>query len=336
MAQKFAFYYLLTGDMFNPIYNRSVLVVFEFVFNIILVIFPLLILKDLGIFVEYFLRKVNIFHSHFFAKEALKWCLLAIGVVGAFYGTFEALKVPDVKRVEVRLPNLPFSLENYRIALLADLHVGRLMNQQWLEAVVNRTNQLEANMIVLAGDLVEGRVNEIADQVGAYRNLKAKDGVYAVLGNHEWYHGANALEQLFESLGMDVLRNEYKVIRSQGVTMAVVGYDDPGSAHVRSGVQKFSLPKNLTDIPVVLVSHRPIPQEPLGSVNLGLSGHTHGGLYTLFQPLVAWANRGFVQGLYLINDHFYWYVSPGTGLWTGMSLRLGVQSEITEIVLRRK
>ena len=85
---------------------------------------------------------------------------------------------------------------------------------------------------------------------------------------------------------------------------------------------------------MILLAHQPLGARALEGVDLQLSGHTHGGLYLLIQPIIAYFNDGFVDGLYQANDRAQIYVSPGTGLWTGMALRLGVPSEITEITLR--
>ena len=87
---------------------------------------------------------------------------------------------------------------------------------------------------------------------------------------------------------------------------------------------------------MILLAHQPAGAREVQGVDLQLSGHTHGGLYMLYQPVVALGNDGFVTGHYQANDRTQLDVTPGTGLWTGMSLRLGVPSEITEIVLKKR
>ncbi len=340
LSQKFTFYYFLSEDFFNPVYNRTVLIACEALFNILLVMLPLLVLKDLGFWISRLVNLTGLSVSWPFSRDSVKWALLAISMVGAFYGTYAALKVPDVKRVEIQIKNLPSEFENYRLVLMADLHIGRLMNQEWLEATIERANALKPDAIVLSGDLIEGKVGELASMVAPYRQLQAKDGVYAVSGNHEWYHGALFWERYFESLGIQMMENRHAVITRGNANLVIAGTIDRAAGRFFGQTQyQPDLKKALAGAPegpVILLAHQPAGAREVQGVDLQLSGHTHGGLYTLYQPVVALGNDGFVTGHYQANDRTQLYVTPGTGLWTGMSLRLGVPSEITEIVLKKR
>lgn len=340
LSQKFTFYYFLSGDFFNPVYNRTVLIACEALFNILLVMLPLLVLKDLGFWISRLVNLTGLSVSWPFSRDSVKWALLAISMVGAFYGTYAALKVPDVKRVEIQIKNLPSEFENYRLVLMADLHIGRLMNQEWLEATIERANALKPDAIVLSGDLIEGKEGELASMVAPYRQLQAKDGVYAVSGNHEWYHGALFWERYFESLGIQMMENRHAVITRGNANLVIAGTIDRAAGRFFGQTQyQPDLKKALAGAPegpVILLAHQPAGAREVQGVDLQLSGHTHGGLYTLYQPVVALGNDGFVTGHYQANDRTQLYVTPGTGLWTGMSLRLGVPSEITEIVLKKR
>lgn len=340
LSQKFTFYYFLSGDFFNPVYNRTVLIACEALFNILLVMLPLLVLKDLGFWISRLVNLTGLSVSWPFSRDSVKWALLAISMVGAFYGTYAALKVPDVKRVEIQIKNLPSEFENYRLVLMADLHIGRLMNQEWLEATIERANALKPDAIVLSGDLIEGKVGELASMVAPYRQLQAKDGVYAVSGNHEWYHGALFWERYFESLGIQMMENRHAVITRGNANLVIAGTIDRAAGRFFGQTQyQPDLKKALAGAPegpVILLAHQPAGAREVQGVDLQLSGHTHGGLYTLYQPVVALGNDGFVTGHYQANDRTQLYVTPGTGLWTGMSLRLGAPSEITEIILKKR
>lgn len=340
LSQKFTFYYFLSGDFFNPVYNRTVLIVCEALFNILLVMLPLLVLKDLGFWISRLVNLTGLSVSWPLSRDSVKWALLAISMVGAFYGTYAALKVPDVKRVEIQIKNLPSEFENYRLVLMADLHIGRLMNQEWLEATIERANALKPDAIVLSGDLIEGKVGELASMVAPYRQLQAKDGVYAVSGNHEWYHGALSWERYFESLGIQMMENRHAVIARGDANLVIAGTIDRAAGRFFGQTQyQPDLKKALAGVPegpVILLAHQPVGAREVQGVDLQLSGHTHGGLYMLYQPVVALGNDGFVTGHYQANDRTQLYVTPGTGLWTGMSLRLGVPSEITEIILKKR
>lgn len=340
LSQKFTFYYFLSGDFFNPVYNRTVLIACEALFNILLVMLPLLVLKDLGFWICRLVNLTGLSVSWPLSRNSMKWALLAISMVGAFYGTYAALKVPDVKRVEIQIKNLPSEFENYRLVLMADLHIGRLMNQEWLEATIERANALKPDAIVLSGDLIEGKVGELASMVAPYRQLQAKDGVYAVSGNHEWYHGALFWERYFESLGIQMMENRHAVITRGNANLVIAGTIDRAAGRFFGQTQyQPDLKKALAGAPegpVILLAHQPAGAREVQGVDLQLSGHTHGGLYTLYQPVVALGNDGFVTGHYQANDRTQLYVTPGTGLWTGMSLRLGAPSEITEIILKKR
>lgn len=340
LSQKFTFYYFLSGDFFNPVYNRTVLIACEALFNILLVMLPLLVLKDLGFWISRLVNLTGLSVSWPFSRDSVKWALLAISMAGAFYGTYAALKVPDVKRVEIQIKNLPSEFENYRLVLMADLHIGRLMNQEWLEATIERANALKPDAIVLSGDLIEGKVGELASMVAPYRQLQAKDGVYAVSGNHEWYHGALFWERYFESLGIQMMENRHAVITRGNANLVIAGTIDRAAGRFFGQTQyQPDLKKALAGVPegpVILLAHQPAGAREVQGVDLQLSGHTHGGLYTLYQPVVALGNDGFVTGHYQANDRTQLYVTPGTGLWTGMSLRLGAPSEITEIILKKR
>lgn len=340
LSQKFTFYYFLSGDFFNPVYNRTVLIACEALFNILLVMLPLLVLKDLGFWISRLVNLTGLSVSWPFSRDSVKWALLAISMVGAFYGTYAALKVPDVKRVEIQIKNLPSEFENYRLVLMADLHIGRLMNQEWLEATIERANALKPDAIVLSGDLIEGKEGELASMVAPYRQLQAKDGVYAVSGNHEWYHGALFWERYFESLGIQMMENRHAVITRGNANLVIAGTIDRAAGRFFGQTQyQPDLKKALAGAPegpVILLAHQPAGAREVQGVDLQLSGHTHGGLYTLYQPVVALGNDGFVTGHYQANDRTQIYVTPGTGLWTGMSLRLGAPSEITEIILKKR
>ncbi len=340
LSQKFTFYYFLSGDFFNPVYNRTVLIACEALFNILLVMLPLLVLKDLGFWISRLVNLTGLSVSWPFSRDSVKWALLAISMVGAFYGTYAALKVPDVKRVEIQIKNLPSEFENYRLVLMADLHIGRLMNQEWLEATIERANALKPDAIVLSGDLIEGKEGELASMVAPYRQLQAKDGVYAVSGNHEWYHGALFWERYFESLGIQMMENRHAVITRGNANLVIAGTIDRAAGRFFGQTQyQPDLKKALAGAPegpVILLAHQPAGAREVQGVDLQLSGHTHGGLYTLYQPVVALGNDGFVTGHYQANDRTQLYVTPGSGLWTGMSLRLGAPSEITEIILKKR
>lgn len=267
---------------------------------------------------------------------------LAIGmlaIVLAPIAVWQAVRVPDVRSIDIQVPGLAAEFDGFRIVQLTDLHASRLLEAPWMNAVVNKTNALDADMIVISGDLADGTVKDRLADIAPLERLHAKYGVYAVVGNHEYYTNYRSWLTHFKSLGLDVLLNEHRLIQKGESTLALAGITDvasyqheqekPNIAAAIAGIPK--------DIPIIALSHRPseaIPNAAAG-VDVQLSGHTHGGQVLGLHYIVAKANAGFVSGLYTVENMLL-YVSNGTGLWAGFPLRLGVTSEITEITLRPK
>lgn len=262
--------------------------------------------------------------------------LLALGL-GSF-GVWQAVKVPEVKRMEIALARLPAAFEGYRIVHLTDLHVSRLLDGDWAKSVVARSNALGADAILISGDLIDGSVSLRAPDYPALAHLHARDGVFASPGNHEYYSGYRQWMQTFERLGFVMLPNRHALIRRGDAVLVVAGVTDQVAGG--RGEVAPDLAAALAGAPEgvrILLDHRPAhaaENRKLG-IDLQLSGHTHGGHALGLHRLVAAFNNGFVSGLYSLGD-MQLYVGNGAGLWPGFALRLGKPSEITEITLRRQ
>jgi predicted MPP superfamily phosphohydrolase len=259
---------------------------------------------------------------------------VALAAVGAtvVYGLVHARTGPVVRRVRIPFARLPASGDGYTIVQLTDVHIGPLLGERFARRVVDRVNALAPDLIVLTGDLVDGRVAELRRHVAPLGDLRARDGVFAVTGNHEYYWDADAWLAELRTLGIRVLRNE-RVAIAAGFELA--GVDDSSSVKMAVGHGE-DIPRALAGrdpaLPVVLLAHHPstIPRAVLAGVDLQLSGHTHGGqllplgwLSRLFEPHVAGLARFGATWL---------YVSEGTGFW-GPPLRVGTSCEIAMITL---
>jgi predicted MPP superfamily phosphohydrolase len=235
-----------------------------------------------------------------------------------------------VKRVEVGLARLPATLTGTRIVQLSDVHVGPTIRRKFIERVVERTNALEPDVIVITGDLVDGSVAQLRDHVAPLAGLRAKHGVYFVTGNHEYYSGVEAWCDELSKLGIRVLRNERVSIGTDEASFDLAGVDD---YNARPNLPKALAGRDPTR-ELVLLAHQPraIHEANHHGVGLQLSGHTHGGQifpWNLFVRL----QQPVVSGLAKFGNAFV-YVSNGTGYW-GPPMRLGAPAEITEIVLSR-
>lgn len=267
---------------------------------------------------------------------------LLIGIVAlglAVIGVSQAARLPEVRSVDVEVPNLPRAFEGYRILQLTDLHSSRLFQAPWVDAVVTMANGLDVDLVAITGDLIDGSVEARRGDVEPLRRLKARDGVWAIPGNHEYFFGAEDWMAHVRSLGIRTLENEHAVIGRDGASFVLAGVTDlsapetgrpgPDLARALEGAPAGS--------PVVLLDHQPMKARLAADagVALQLSGHTHGGMILGFHRLLALANGGFVSGLYRAGDMAL-YVSNGTGIWPGFALRLGKPSEMTVIKLRKR
>lgn len=255
----------------------------------------------------------------------------------AAVAVWQAVRVPDVRALEIRLANLPEELDGLRIVQLTDLHASRLLERPWMQEVVARTNALKPDLIVITGDLVDGTVSARADDVAPLSGLSAPLGVYAIPGNHEYYAEYQPWIAHFSGLGIQMLLNQHTQIESHGARFVLAGITDrvaephgqpmPDIEAALAGVGKEET--------VVLLSHRPpgAKENARAGADLQLSGHTHGGQVLGMHWVTRMANEGYVSGLYPV-DEMQLYVSNGAGLWPGFAMRLGVNSEITLITLR--
>jgi predicted MPP superfamily phosphohydrolase len=259
-----------------------------------------------------------------------------IGMTGALsgYALWQGMRKVAVKRVQVAIRRLPPALHGFRVAQLTDLHIGPTLSGQWLQQVVEQVNALGADVVAITGDLVDGPVEALRQQIAPLRQLKAPHGVYFVTGNHEYYAGVDEWLTELRSLGIRVLRNERVTVQKGGAALDIAGIDDHHSAvHPGHGPD---LPRALAgrdaERPVVLLAHQPIAVEEAAGldVDLQLSGHTHGGQLWPWGYFVR-LQQPYIAGLHRVGKTLL-YVSCGTGYW-GPPMRLGAPAEITDLTL---
>jgi predicted MPP superfamily phosphohydrolase len=263
--------------------------------------------------------------------------LLALGL--GIWGVQQAARVPPVKDIEVTIPGLAPAFEGYQIVQLTDLHISGLFPEAWAHAVVERTNALGADAILITGDLMDGTLENRRDDVAPLAGLHAADGVFVIPGNHEYYFGYEPWMQHYVSLGMQRLSNSHAFIERDGARLAIAGVTDPaGPSRGLPGPDVAAAVEGIpAEVPIILLDHQPKNARDAArkGVALQLSGHTHGGMIVGMDRIVARANNGFVSGRYNV-DGMTLYVSNGTALWMGFALRLGKPSELTRITLRRE
>jgi hypothetical protein len=181
---------------------------------------------------------------------------------------------------------------------------------------------------------VDGSVEQLREKVAPLAELRARDGVFFVTGNHEYYSGAQEWCDHLEAMGVRVLRNERVDVRG---LFELAGVDDRSAEGMAPG-HKQDIPAATAgrdpSKPLVLLAHQPkaVGEAAAHGVDLMLSGHVHGGQIMPFNWLTK-LDQPYVQGLYRHADKTWIYVSPGTGYW-GPPMRVGTTSEITRITLR--
>jgi hypothetical protein len=252
----------------------------------------------------------------------------AIGVAGA-------LRAPGLRRLELRLPRWPAALDGFRIVQISDIHVGPLLGRRFASELTARVNELAADLVAVTGDLVDGSVERLREEVAPFAGLRARHGVFFVTGNHDWYSGAEAWVGAVRELGFRVLRNERVAIGSDGAGFDLAGVDDHRGDWLHGSPSDLgrALAGRDPARPLVLLAHDPTTfgEASKRGVDLQLSGHTHGGQIWPFRWLVRLAVP-WVEGLHERGGSRL-YVSRGTGFW-GPPLRLLAPAEITEITFR--
>ncbi|OON63308.1 serine/threonine protein phosphatase [Massilia sp. KIM] len=256
--------------------------------------------------------------------------LVALAV--SLIGLVNARRVARVVKVEVPIANLPAELHGYAIAQISDIHVGPTIKRPFLNAIVNKVNTLGADAIAITGDLVDGSVHRLAPHTQPLARLAARDGVFFVTGNHEYYSGAEEWIAELKRLGLTVLLNQH-VLRRRGQAQLMIAGVADYTAHLFNPAHR-SDPRAAAagappDVAVrVLLAHQPRSAQAAAEAgyHLQLSGHTHGGQFfpwNLFVPL----QQPFVAGLKRVREMWV-YTSRGTGYW-GPPKRFGAPSEIT-------
>jgi len=260
----------------------------------------------------------------------------AVAFALACYGVLLRRRWVRVRMLDVEIAGLHAELDGYRIVQLSDLHVGSLCPKERASKWVARSNALEPDLTVLTGDYVTSGTAFHHDIAAAVGELRARDGVFAVMGNHDYYGDGEPLSSLLRQRGVTLLNNARTTLRRDGGMIELAGVDD-------TFTQRCDIDATFAGFeggrPLIVLAHDPrlFPKLALRGADLVLSGHTHWGQIGV--PFAARA-LNYARTVYRHHAGFYregaatLYVNPGLGT-TGPPVRLGTWPEISLFRLRR-
>lgn len=260
----------------------------------------------------------------------------ALAVGGGFtaFGSYRAFTPPAITEVPVTLPGLPKSLDGFTIVQLSDIHVGPVIQQRFLDQLVQAANSAKPDLVAITGDLVDGKPDQLGRFVARLANLSSRHGTFFVSGNHDYYSGWEEWARALPGVGFTVLRNRFVSIGDAGASFDLIGVDDFGSRWGSGGYDLDAATANRDPARAsVLLAHQPngLDQAADKRIGLQLSGHTHGGQMfpgTLIGEVI-WGDRN--TGL-SVHQGTQLYTSRGCG-FVGPPVRVGAPPEVVKIVL---
>ncbi len=268
----------------------------------------------------------------------LSRCTAAAGLIIVLtvtaFGVKKAAEPPTVHQVEISLDNLPAAFKGFKIVQISDVHLGEMTTAAGMAEIVAIVNSLEPDMVAVTGDLVDGDAAQLRDELAPLGALRAKEGVFFVTGNHEYYSGAEDWLPEIERLGVRILRNERAELRRGSDSLIIAGVNDRKAGRFSDPPDyEQTLGEIVPQQTVILLAHQPAAatQAAAWQPDLVLSGHMHGGQIWPFKYFVL-LQQPYIRGLYR-ECLTQIYVNQGTGSW-GPPMRVGTEKEITELILQ--
>ena len=233
---------------------------------------------------------------------------------------------------EKNLSAVKADIFDFSIVQISDLHIGGLIDREFVKHSVEKINSLKADVVVITGDLIDTKIEAVKEAVLELTHIRSKQGIYYILGNHEYFHDPLEIISFMKKTNIKILLNESVVIDELKVNIAGVtdlfGYRvNLLEPNIDKAFQKCN-----SDYKTILLAHQPKFIEELKGYKpeLILSGHTHGGQIWPFNHLVK-LQQPYVKGLHKLSNGSTIYVNSGIGFW-GPPMRLNSQAEIAYIV----
>ncbi|MBW7888994.1 MAG: metallophosphoesterase [Bacteroidetes bacterium] len=311
-------------------------------------IFVLLFFRDCSLLLMHMVRKTGSFFSpkivpldssrREFLVQSSNLGILAASGIAVSYGIYEARKTPGVVHLEIPVERLPNAFHGFKIVQISDIHAGLTVDGAWIEKVVEEVQKQQPDCIAFTGDMVDGSVRQLQNDVAPLKELSAPYGKYFTTGNHEYYSGAPEWIAYAGTLGFDVLMNEHRAVEKENEKIILAGVTDFTAGQFykeQASDPRKAIDSAPNDAVKILLAHQPRTIYNIEGLDydLVLSGHTHGGQFFPWN-LLATFGQPFIKGLHQWNSALV-YVSKGTGYW-GPPVRLGARSEITVVTLKKK
>lgn len=342
-SQKFVVYAVLGGDAFTPELPETFIHVTGWAYSSFMLFVGLVctaaIVKGLAWFFLNPRQREAMRATQGIRRRQFVAGLAAAATAG--WGVWEGIRVPRIKRTEIEVEGLPRAFDGFRIVHLSDLHCSAAARREHIKGIVAQANTLNADIVCITGDFVDGSVEARREDLEPLKDLKSRLGVFGCAGNHEYYSGYRTWRPVFEELGISMLDNDHHVFVRGEARLVLGGIPDETACSPRYAGDSVTpdVVRTFEGAPEgcrILMKHRPIhlSEHERHGVRLQLSGHTHGGACRGMDLLVAkMGNEDHLRGLYR-EERIALYVNPGTGQWAGFPLRLGVPAEVSELILR--
>ena len=269
-----------------------------------------------------------------FMKIAFDVTMLILAFSYLVKGVIGGLKKPDINRVNIFIKD--FTFNEFTIVQFSDAHIGNTIGKAFVQECVERINALKPDMVVITGDLLDRKIETAKEELSPLKELKTKYGTFFILGNHEYFHGAQDIADYMPELNIRALLNDSVIIGSGANAFNLVGLNDLIS--LRMDILPVDTYKAFEKVnkalPTILLSHQPKSIEIVkdNDYDLMISGHTHGGQIFPFGFLVM-LQQPFLAGLNAIDATRQIFVSRGAGYW-GPPVRVFAPSEISVLTIK--
>lgn len=321
---NFVFNTLYVIGRYTDVISNTFYYLFSLSIGITLVLFLYLVLHEILNLFHKTLKNIDI-SKRKFIKNSGDSAMLVIASSYVAVGAYEGSKEPVVNVVK-------FKGFDFSIVQISDLHIGGLIDHDFVKASVEKINALKPDIVCITGDIIDTALDSVKDTIRELDNIEALHGIYYILGNHEYFHNPEKIVQFMKNSKLILLLNEN--VQIDALKVNIVGVTDRIGYRMKlfePDIHKAFKECNKS-YKTIFLAHQPKFIEELGTYTpeLILSGHTHGGQIWPFEYLVR-LQQPYVKGLHKLPNGSHIYVNSGIGFW-GPPMRLGSQAEIAYIV----